>query len=109
MMATAQERPATFSIPSDPSPSPDTPPESRVSVLLSLSDEMEERVEDLTRRTGYDRGELFNMSIALFKVCLDSVEQGHRVGVVDADREMSLDLTGFHKYHPPGEPIQEAS
>jgi hypothetical protein len=102
-MATAQERSSTFEIPIEVVPETEIDAERRSSVLLNLSGEMRVRVEDLAHRTGYDEGELFNLAIALFKVCLDAVEGGHRVGVVDDDRELSMDFTGFHKNDPPGE------
>ena len=83
-MATAQERPASFSMPNDSIESVRRSLiRERFSLLLSLSDEMEARVEDLVRRTGYDKGELLNMAIALFKAALDAVEEGQRVGVVE--------------------------
>ena len=108
-MATAQERPLSLTIPVASIPDLETLAENRHRVLLGLSDEMNDRIEDLICRTGYDQGELYNMAIALFKICHDAVEEGRRVGVVDDDREMAMDLTGFHKNDPPGEPIQETA
>jgi hypothetical protein len=104
-MATAQERPQTINIPVDSLETLNAVLEHRHRVLLLLSDEMKARVDDLVRRTGYDQGELFNVAIAFFKIGLDAVEDGHRVGVVDDDREMLMDLTGFHENDPPGEPV----
>ena len=99
-MATAQERPLSLTIPIASISDLETLSENRHRVLLGLSDEMQARLQDLIRRTGYDQGELFDMAIACFKMCLDAVEGGKRVGVVDDDREMSIEFTGLHKNDP---------
>ncbi len=104
-MATAQENLTSFAEPTDPISPPEIEHESPSRMVMEISGEMQIRLEDLIRRSGYDLGELFNVAIALFKVGLDAVEDGYRVGIVDDDREMSLDFTGFHKNDPPGEPF----
>jgi hypothetical protein len=99
-MATVQERPLSVTIPVASVSDLEALAANRHRVLFGLTDEMQDRIEDLMARTGYDQGELFNMAIACFKMCLDAVEEGHRVGVVDDDRAMSLEFSGFHKNDP---------
>ena len=102
-MATAQERPLSVTFPVTSLSDVEALAEHRHRMLLIVSGEMNARIEDLVRRTGYDRGELFDVAIACFKMCLDAVEEGHRVGVVDDDREMSIEFTGLHKNDPTAE------
>jgi hypothetical protein len=96
-MATAQERPQSLTIPVTSLPDLEALAENRHRMLLIVSDEMNDRIEDLMRRTGYDKGELFDVAISCFKMCLDAAEEGKRVGVVDDDREMALEFSGYHK------------
>lgn len=99
-MATTQEVRDTTAVPPGPPRAPEASEAMRLGLILSLSEEMNDRIEDLVRRSGYDRGELINMAIALFKASLDAVEDGKRVGIVDDDREIYQEFMGFHRDDP---------
>ena len=102
-MATTLELPSGLTIPVKSLDDLEALSGRRHRVLLTFSDEMKARLEDLVRRTGYDEGELIDVAIACFMMGLDAVEEGKRVGVVEDDRAMSLEFSGFRKDDPTDE------
>jgi hypothetical protein len=100
-MATTHDTPATTSGPQASVSVAHDFREEKLLLLLRLSGPMEERLDDLVRRTGHSKAEIINLSIALFKAALDGVEEGKRVGIVDDDRELDTEFTGFHKNGSP--------
>ncbi len=102
-MATTIQVPVTLTVPTGSRTTADARNEGHYSLLLGLSEEMNSRIEDLAMRTGYDKAEVINLAVALFKASLDAVEDGKRVGIVEDDREMQTEFLGFHRNDPPVE------
>ncbi len=74
--------------------------EARHQLLLSLTEGTNRKIEDLTRRTGYDKGELIDVAMTLMQLSLQAVEEGKLVGVVAPDQDLELEFVGFHKDDP---------
>jgi hypothetical protein len=69
-------------------------------ILLTLSGSTLKRLDDLVDRTGYDVAGVIATALTLYQMSLDAVEEGKRVGIVDDDREIDTEFTGFHKNDP---------
>ena len=96
-MATIHEASITSAPSSEADPRRNPPESKNHLLLLSLTGPMHDRLEDLVSRSGYEKAELINLAVALFKASLDAIEEGKRVGIVDDDRDMQLEFRGFHK------------
>jgi hypothetical protein len=96
-MATASHRPVTISLPSDARLSPDAADEpGRTLLLLSLSEEMNERIEQLARRADVSKAEILNRAVGLYKALADAVAEGKRVGILaDPDVELETEFVDF--------------
>ena len=71
-------------------------------LLLTLTDGTNRRIEDLSQQTGYDKGELIDIAMTLLQLSLQAVTEGKTVGVAAPDQELELEFTGFHKDDPTG-------
>jgi hypothetical protein len=52
-------------------------------------------VEELARRSGETRANIFNKAIVLFKKASDAASEGKRIGIADADQELETEFVGF--------------
>ena len=60
------------------------------SLLLTFSEELGARLDELVRRSGDSRADVLNQAIGLYKAVSDAIREGKRVGIVD-DPEIELD------------------
>ena len=74
--------------------------QARHHLLLTLTDGTNQKITDLTKRTGYDKGELVDVAMTLLQLSLDAVDAGKQVGVVASDQDLELEFVGFHKDDP---------
>ena len=90
-MATISERPTilTDDPRAEPGPSPLEPGQG-YSLLLTFSEELGARLDELVRRSGDSRADVLNRAIGLYKAVSDAIREGKRVGFVD-DPEIELD------------------
>jgi predicted DNA-binding protein len=64
-------------------------------MVLGVSGEMEERIEELAHRTGDTKAEVLNKAIGLYKLASDAARSGKRVVIVDDERDEENEIVGF--------------
>jgi hypothetical protein len=67
----------------------------RVDFPLSLSPEMNRRIEELSERTKLPKEDVLNLAVGLLKAASDVIAEGKRVGIVDGDQELDEEFTGL--------------
>jgi hypothetical protein len=67
----------------------------RTMILLSLSPEMDRRLEELAGHYGRDKGEVINLAVGLLKFCRDAIEGGMRVGIASPEQDLDTEIKGL--------------
>ena len=73
------------------------PPANEEIVLLTLrlTPDVNALLEDLARRTGGTKADVFRMGVGLLKLSLDAIRDGKRVGAVRSDQDIDTEFVGF--------------
>ncbi len=67
----------------------------RAWLLLGLSKEMNDRIEELALRTGDTKADLINKAIGVYKAASDAFREGKRVGIAAEDQPLEDEWGGF--------------
>ncbi len=95
-MAGANESQIVLEVPHSSTATPGQPEESgRDWLLLGLSKEMNDRIEELASRTGDTKADLINKAIGVYKAISDAVTEGKRVGIVGPDQPLEVEFDGL--------------
>jgi hypothetical protein len=90
-MATVSSESVLLEIPIHSKEEEDRDERGRRILVMSVSEAMNERLEELASRTpNTDTAQLINQAIGLYKAVSDAIRDGKRVGIVD-DPEVVLD------------------
>ncbi len=73
----------------------DSDDQGRVFLKIDLSPEANALLDDLAHKIHGTKGEVFRRAVGLFKLAIDAVEQGKRVGAVDTDQELDTEFVGI--------------
>ena len=69
--------------------------EERILLTLNLDPKTNALLDDLARKIHGTKGEVFRKAVGLFKVALDAVEEGKRIGSFGPDQELDSEFVGF--------------
>jgi hypothetical protein len=67
----------------------------RIEKTLAMSAEADDLLADLSRRTGFNEGNVIKLALAMFKAAVDAKEQGKHVGIADTSDALVTELVGF--------------
>ena len=67
----------------------------RVLLSLDLSPETNKLIEDLARQIKGSKGDVLRKAVGLFKLSMDAVNQGKKIGSVGPDQELDTEFVGF--------------
>ncbi|MFO0950804.1 MAG: hypothetical protein U0835_06545 [Isosphaeraceae bacterium] len=67
----------------------------KVHLSLTLNRETDDLLDDLARRIHGSKGDVLRKAVGLFKIALDSHEEGKRVGAVEGGKELDTEFVGF--------------
>ncbi|MEO6810093.1 MAG: DNA-binding protein [Isosphaeraceae bacterium] len=96
-MATIDDRPITLTVPPGSKFIPETrDDQGRTYLLLSLTEEMNEQLEQLALKTSEGvKADVIRKALGLFKLAVDAKDEGKRVGIADADQELETEFVGL--------------
>jgi len=67
----------------------------KVRLTLDVTDELNERLNDLAEQTGGSKSELLRKAIALVEVAVNAKRSGRHVAVVDKDDKVVTTIVGL--------------
>jgi hypothetical protein len=93
-MATTDDRPITLSVmPGEHWISANE--QGRVHLMLGLTEETNRLVEEMSLRIRGSKADVIRKALGLFKLSLDAIDEGKRVGAVQGDQELDTEFVGF--------------
>ena len=69
--------------------------EGRDWLLLGLTPEANQRIEELAQRTGDTKADLINKALGLYKAASDAHYNGLKVIILDEKQELETEFVGF--------------
>ncbi len=94
-MATSNENAVVVRSESHANWAGDSDDQGRIFLKIDLSPEANALLDDLAHKIHGTKGEVFRRAVGLFKLAIDAVEQGKRVGAVDSDQELDTEFVGI--------------
>ena len=64
-------------------------------LLVGLTVEADELIEELASRTGDTKATLINKALGLYKAASDASREGKQVGIADGQQELETEFVGF--------------
>lgn len=66
-----------------------------VRLNLELSKKLNRRLEDLAKKTGGSKSDVLRRAIALMEIAVYAKETGKKLGVVDPDQYLEMEIVGI--------------
>jgi hypothetical protein len=95
MATTSHEYQATLKVPEGSKTIHDTLEGGRYHLVLGISPEMNQALEDLALRYRTDKGGVLSLAVGLLKNFSVAADEGKRVGIVGDDTELETEITGL--------------
>jgi len=93
MSVTTRQEPVTLTLPEGASSIHETEESERYHLLLGLSPEFNQVIEELALRYGRNKAEVINLGVCMFKFLSDAAREGKKVGVAAPDQELETEIT----------------
>jgi len=69
--------------------------EGRHWLLIGLTPETDQQIEELALRTGDSKANLLNKALGLYKAASDAFHAGKQIGIADGEQELETEFVGF--------------